>query len=300
MKEIFYLQCTIFLLVAVGFFLKRKGMVGSEGQKFLTNLVILVVLPCNIVKAFCMEFSGNMGNDLLTVLLIAIAVQVLAVIYGKLVFRAEPEGRSKCLRYGTICSNAGFLGNPIAEGLYGPYGLLLASIFLIPVRVMMWTEGISIFSGIKDPKAAFKKSATHPCILACGIGIILLLTGFRFPVPIQSTITYLGACNTALSMLVIGMILGNMELKTFLDKTAWIYCMHRLVLLPLLCYIATGFLPISATVRGLVVILTAMPAGATTSILAAQYDMEPEFATKLVVCSTLLSLPSLAVWSMIL
>ena len=29
-------------------------------------------------------------------------------------------------QYATVCSNAGFLGNPVAEGLYGSLGLLYA------------------------------------------------------------------------------------------------------------------------------------------------------------------------------
>lgn len=45
MKEVFILQCTIFMLVAVGCFLKRKGIVNREGQKCITDLVIDVVLP---------------------------------------------------------------------------------------------------------------------------------------------------------------------------------------------------------------------------------------------------------------
>ena len=51
---------------------------------------------------------------------------------------------------------------------------------------------------------------------------------------------------------------------------------------------------------GILVLLAAMPAGATTSILAEKYDMEPAFATKMVIFSTLLSLPTICVWSMLL
>ena len=47
----------------------------------------------------------------------------------KIVYRKEAIGRRKCLEYGTICSNAGFLGNPIAEGVFGAEGLVLASFF---------------------------------------------------------------------------------------------------------------------------------------------------------------------------
>lgn len=59
-------------------------------------------------------------------------------------------------------------------------------------------------------------------------------------------------------------------------------------------------LPVSDIARGLSVILAAMPAGATTGILAEKYNAEPAFATKLVVLSTLLSIPTIAVWMLIL
>lgn len=300
MRELINLQCTIFLLVGTGFFLRRIRLVSREGQKCITDLVIYVILPCNIVKAFCMDFTDQAGGELVTVLFLSMAVQAVCMGYGKIMFRKQTEGRRKCLLYGTICSNAGFLGNPVAEGIYGTYGLLLASFFLIPQRIMMWTEGVAIFSGSRDSRSALKKAVLHPCVLACVTGIFLMLTGLRPPAPVAGAIAYLGACNTAFSMLVIGMILSDMDLKTLLDKTAWRYCVHRLVILPLLFYVLIGFLPVSSTVRGLVVLLTAMPAGATTSILAAKYNMEPEFSTKLVICSTLLSLPSLTVWSMLL
>lgn len=300
MHTLINLQITIFLLVAVGFLLKRTGLVGTEGQKNMNDLVIYVILPCNILKAFMMDFADGMGEELLIVLLLSIGVQILSVIYGKLVFGRKPEGKRKCLQYGTICSNAGFLGNPVAEGVFGSYGLLLASVFLIPQRIMMWTEGLATFSGTKEGKAAVKKVVTHPCILACLLGIVLLLTGWRFPAPVTGAITYIGSCNTAMSMMIIGMILGSMDYRTLYDRTVVTYTVHRLVVIPLLVYGLLYFLPISQTVRGLIVLLVAMPAGATTSILASKYQMEPEFATKMVIFSTLLSLPTICAWSIFL
>lgn len=300
MAEIINLQITMFLMVAVGIFLRRRELVSQEGQKCLTDLVINVILPCNIIKAFCIEFAPGMERDLVMIVLISAFIQAVAVVYGKVVFRAWPEGEQKNLRYGTICSNGGFLGNPISEGVFGSYGLLLASVFLIPLRIMMWTEGIAIFSGVHDRKGAIKRAATHPCIIACAVGLVLMATGLRFPAPVMKAITYLGTCNTGMSMLIIGMILAKLQPKDLLDKTALLYSAHRLVILPLLVYGAVLLLPASREVRGISVLLTAMPAGATTSILASKYGVEPEFASKLVVCSVLLSLPTLAVWSLIL
>ena len=40
---------------------------------------------------------------------------------------------------------SGFLGNPIAEGIYNEVGVLYISIFLIPMRIVMWSVGTTYF-----------------------------------------------------------------------------------------------------------------------------------------------------------
>lgn len=119
--------------------------------------------------------AGEHLKDYLVILGISIAIQIFCTFYGKIVYRKEAIGRRKCLEYGTICSNAGFLGNPIAEGVFGAEGLVLASFFLIPQRIMMWSAGLAVFTGSTDRKATAKKVLTHPCIIACVIGLILML-----------------------------------------------------------------------------------------------------------------------------
>ena len=300
MSTIISLQFTIFSLILVGFIAKRIGLVSEAGQKNLTDLVLYIILPCNILDAFAKGASRDELGTYLTIFLIAAAIQVISVIYGKRVFRNHSEGHRKCLEYATLCSNAGFIGNPVTEGLFGAEGLALASVYLIPLRIMMWSSGLAVFSGSHDRKATVKKVVTHPCILSCILGIVLKLLGLQLPSLIMEPVRALGKCNTALSMLVIGMILERIDLKHFLDKTVFIYCLHRLVLLPALIWLLLRPLPISHTVFSICVLLTAMPAGATTSILAEKYGMEAEFATKLVIVSTLLSLPSICIWSIIL
>ena len=300
MKELLSLQFTIFVLLAVGFLVKKIRIVGAEGQRNITDLVIYVVLPCNIVLSFLSGMTRDTLRDCLTILLISIGIQVFGVIYGKLLYRNQPEDRKKSLTYAIICSNAGFLGNPIAEGVFGATGLMYASVYLIPQRIMMWSEGLAIFSGEKDRKGTLKKVVTHPCVIACVIGIILMLTGAELPELIKTPLSTIGRCNTALSMFVIGMILADIDLKTILDRTVVWYTVNRLVIIPLLVYGVCLLLPVSPVVRGVSVLLAAMPAGATTSMLALKYGRDPEFATRLVVFSTLCSIPAIMIWSMIL
>ena len=300
METLVTLQITIFLLVAVGFVLKRIHIVGPQGQKNINDMVIYVILPCNILRAFLDSPAENGFLSYLEVLIISVFIQAFCVIYGKIAFRKEPEGRQKCLRYGTICSNAGFLGNPIAEGVYGAEGLMLASIYLIPQRIMMWSSGLAVFSGTSDKKQTIKKVLTHPCILACILGIMFMLADIQLPPGLDGMVTAVGNCNTAMSMMVIGMILADINIRDFWDKTVVKYTIHRLIIIPAAVYAVCRFLPLDRTAFGICVLLAAMPAGATTSILAEKYDMEPAFATKMVIFSTLLSLPTICIWSLLL
>ena len=300
MTDVLSLQITMFLLILVGVIIKKAKIISPAGQKNINDLVIYVVLPCNIVKSFMIDCDGDIFRQFGLVFIISIGIQVVSVILGKLIYGKKEVGHRMSLQYGLICSNAGFLGNPVAEGVFGSIGLAMASIFLIPMRVMMWSSGIAIYTQSTDWKATFKKVVTHPCILGCFIGPILMVSQLRLPVFMTSTITAIGNCNTGLSMMVIGMILADANIFTIFNKEILAYSLIRLILMPVTLFAICKALSVPALVTGVCVLLTAMPAGATTSILAIKYHADELFATKLVVASTVLSMITIPVWSLIL
>lgn len=50
MNNLFTQQGMIFVLIVAGVLIKRLNIVNDEGQKCMTNLMIDVILPCNIIK----------------------------------------------------------------------------------------------------------------------------------------------------------------------------------------------------------------------------------------------------------
>ena len=300
MQQNLLLQFTIFTLIAVGFLVRKLNLVSEQGQKGLTNLVVYVILPANSLRAFFVADLSVVKSQGLWVLGISIAIQIFGSFYSRLVFRRETEAQKKSLRLATICSNSGFLGNPLAEGIYGADGLSLANIYVTPVRVILWSAGLAIFTGSHDWKASLKKTLTHPCILAILLGVPGMLLRLQLPELLMKPLTALSNCNTAASMMVIGMILSRVQPKELLDKSVLHYALHRLIIIPAIVYAACLPLPISPMARGLCVILAAMPAPANTSILADMYNQDPLYATRLVVVSTLLSIPTTAIWCAIL
>ncbi len=300
MKDIIAMQVTMFALIFIGMMAKKRKLVSEEGQKNITDLVIYIVLPCNILSAFMAGSIEGVLGQFLMVLIISIGIQIFSSVAGKILYARKEISHQMSLRYGLICSNAGFLGNPVVEGMFGEMGLAMANMFLIPLRVMMWSSGLAIYTRSNDWKGTIKKVVTHPCILACIAGILVMSLQISLPDILADVLQTVGRCNTALSMMVIGMILAKADLRQLFDREVLLYSVLRLVLVPGLVYGVCRILSMPYLVTGICVILTGMPAGATTSILASKYHADEIFATRLVIASTVLSMITIPLWGMVL
>lgn len=304
------LQGQLALLMGIGAFLRKIGMVDADGKKLLTDLVINLVLPFNIIQSFLMPFSWEIMASTFSILIVSIVLQVGCVLLAAFAFMRYAFPQKAVMQYGVVCSNAGFLGNPIAEGIFGSEGLLLASVYLIPQRIVMWSVGIGYFSdnsSITSPQEkrrhfweVFRKTITHPCIVAVGVGMVLLVTQLQLPAFLRNTIKSISSCNTALSMLLIGVIMQEGGFRKLLSKDVNVYCLIRLVLIPALVWLGCWVFHVNAFVTGVSVVLAAMPMGGTTAILAAKYDCDAALAARCIAVSTLLSLATTPVWCLFL
>ena len=216
--------------------------------------------------------------------------------------RAEisDEKHRKVLQYATICSNAGVLGNPIAEGIFGSMGLLYASIYLIPQRTFMWSAGLTYYTRCPSKKELARKVLPHPCIIAVAFGMVLLVTGTTLPGFLGSTVNSIAGANTAVSMMLIGSFLVGVNVKSMFQKTFYYYSFVRLFLIPFLVFVPCRLLGLDSMVTGVSTILAAMPAASSTAILAAKYECDEVFASKCVVFTTVLSMVTIPVWCLFL
>ena len=294
------LQAQLFLYIIAGFVLTRIGTITPAGRKSLSDLLINFILPCNIICSFQIDLTGGILASCGVMIAVSLGVQLFYLLSSRVLYPGSSPGRLACLRYATVCSNAGFLGIPIIGGVYGAMGTLLTSVLLIPQRVVMWSAGLSLFTRT-DGKSVLKKLATHPCIVAVLIGFVLMLSGNpSLPGPLQKALSGASGATTCLSMLVIGSILAGAEHIDLKDRMMWWYTLVRLVLIPLAVFAILSLLPIDPMVRGVMVLASGMPAGSTTAILAARYDGDAPFASCLVFVSTLLSLITLPVLCLLL
>lgn len=297
--ELGSLQLTLFALMLTGAVLKKRGVIDEAGKRCLSDLCINIVIPCNIFKSCLIQFNMDILRSCSLLLLSAVLMQVLCLLLNRSLFERYDSQRKKVLQYCTIVPMSGFLGNPIAEGIYDQVGVLYTSIFLIPMRIVMWSMGTSYFVAGEgtDKKKVLKNVLTHPCLVAIYLGILCMVTQLRLPSVITETVRYIGNCNSALSMFIVGTILTDVPLRSIFSRDTVLFSVLRLGLLPAAALGLGLLLGLETAPLGVSVLMTGMPAGATAAIFAAKYGSDAPFATRCVVFTTLLSMVTLPLWA---
>ncbi len=297
--ELGSLQLTLFALMLTGAVLKKRGVIDEAGKRCLSDLCINIVIPCNIFKSCLIQFNMDILRSCSLLLLSAVLMQALCLLLNRFLFNRYDPQRKKVLQYCTIVPMSGFLGNPIAEGIYDQVGVLYTSIFLIPMRIVMWSMGTSYFVAGEgtDKKKVLKNVLTHPCLVAIYLGILCMVTQLRLPAVITETVRYIGNCNSALSMFIVGTILTDVPLRTIFSRDTVLFSVLRLGLLPAAALGLGLLLGLETAPLGVSVLMTGMPAGATAAIFAAKYGSDAPFATRCVVFTTLLSMVTLPLWA---
>lgn len=283
------LQIELFIFMFIGYILNKTGIISAKARKSLTDLVIFVVLPCNIVYSFMLKMNMEIIQSGIVIFFVSLGIQILCELLSRVLYPFANTEQKKVLKYATICSNAGFMGSPLVQGLYGLQGLLFASIYLIPQRIVMWSSGIACFSSASG-KEVVKKVLTHPCIIAVFIGIVVMALQLDLPPFIDKSLAGASNCTMFLSMVVIGGILAEISFKSVFNKISFYFSFIRLIFIPLLVLGVCYLLQLPLMVSAVATVLAGMPAGTTTAILAEKYEGDSSLAVEIIFLSTALSL----------
>ena len=271
----------------VGFICTKLRLIDDNSRKTLIDLLLCVFLPCSILSSFFFTSRSELPVFGI-VFLISVLIIVFSFIFSKYIFyRKAKSEQKKVLIYATVVSNAGLIGTPMIEGIYGIDTLIYVAAYLIPIRVALWTIGVAIFAA---QKSSIIKVIFHPSMIATYIGLLVIITGYT-PFPLAHRVIFsLGGCLTPVSMIVVGSILGTVKPENLF--TGWIayFTVIRLILIPIMVMGIMTIFRLDSILLGVAVVLSGTPAGTTTSILADKYGSDREFASKIVFVTTLLSI----------
>ncbi len=275
----------MFIYMMIGFLLYKKKFVTKQGSRELGLILLYVILPVVIVKAYLVTFS----MELLKGLILSFLASLLALLLSVFLSRAVFGGRYPIEQFSSAFSNAGFIGIPLVEMTFNDsMAVFYVSSFVALLNILQWTYGIVIMTGKKD-SIALKKITTNPIIISFLIGIILFFLPVELPEVLGSAVTAIASMNAPVAMIILGIYLAQMKLKDlFTDKITYLCALMRLIVIPLLTAVIMALIPGNEMLKMSVLIVAATPVGSNVAIFAQMEDLDYTQAVKDICLSTVL------------
>ena len=286
----------MFLLMAVGLILFKTKKLSLEGSRSIGNVLLYVVIPAVVIKAYLGEKTEGAVVDLVLSFALSLIGLAVAMLISSYCFKKDPIEK-----FGAAFSNAGFIGIPIVSVLYGDQAVFYVSAFVAFVNIFQWTYGVWVLTG--DTKSVSIQSlVSNPFIISLMIGLGLWMTGITLPIPLHRCIESFANMNAPLAMLSLGTYLAQIPFKeVFSSQKSWLASGVRLVIIPIITLAIFSIIPIrNEMIKTALLIVAATPIGSNVAIFAQLYDGDYSQAVKDVCLSTLCCIVTLPVLMMIM
>jgi len=257
------------ILMAVGYYLRNKGVLTDDGESALTYLLVSVTMPAMVVNAMNIKFSFEQLKTGAVLLALAIMFDILLILLGNISsVKTEDNEKKKMIKYSVALMNGGFMGFPLAYQIYGSQGMFFATMFHTPNIVFMWTYGVSLLLGKKKIKNRYKYMFLNPGMIGVYVGLVLYFTQIQLPLFAVNLLELLTNVTTVLSMIIIGSKIATIGIKnSFTDKEAYFAAFFRLIVSPLLMIVLMKFLNFDQMTEQIYVIYSALPVAVLMPIL---------------------------------
>lgn len=280
----------VFILITVGFILKKLNMIDEHGSKQLTGILLMIVTPCVLINSYQKEFKTEYAFNLFLAALFTILIHVIMIIISTLLYKKEETKRYRINIFSAIYSNCGFMAIPLLSAVLGEDGVFYGSAYLAVFNIFYWTHGVILYSGSKKA-LSLKKAFLNPGVIGTILSLLLFIFQISLPKIILEPVKYLAGLNTPLAMIVLGAYLANINFKNTLKKLS-IYTVSflRLILFPIIAIVLAKIMHLDNTVATAVLISSACPTATVTTLFAAKFNLDAEYASELVSISTILSI----------
>lgn len=251
MVDVFSITIPIFVLIGIGYAAFRTGLMEPAHVRAFGGFVLNFALPALIVRALATRRPAEIANAryLLIYGLASLAVFFLMFALMRVV-RRQPQKASAIRALGSVASNSGFIGYPVAAlALGAPAGVALSlnmafeNIVLIPLALALAESadggGRSVGQTVKDTAA---RLARNPLILAITAGVFLSLTGIGLPGPTARAVDMLANAAGAVALCAIGGSLVGLRIDGLAGDVALVV-FGKLVLHPAAVFIGLTLAP---------------------------------------------------------
>ncbi len=289
----------VFILVFVGYFIKRRGLINENFNRTASKVVFKVTLPALVFQKIATTNYRDVF-DIKLVLYSNIAILaffIISWIIGVLVTR---DGKNQgAFIQGAFRSNFSIIGFALINNAFGPDVLARAAImlaFIMPLYNVLCIIALTVplhKEGPTDIKKILIDIVTNPLIIAVLVSLPFSFLGTHFHPIISTTIGYLAQLTLPLALLSIGGSLSFHRVKQNLGLVLGSSSI-KIVFMPLLLTWTAVLFGFKSTDLGILFFLFGCPTAVVSYIMADAMGSNGKLAGDIVFFTTLGSIFTLS------
>ena len=276
----------IFIIIGLAMFVGRYK---SLNVQTLSRVSIYLFSPALIL-------SNLVGTDmkmveLSNILFATILLCTVMVIVGSIVARLMRFERKMASSFilAVFIMNSGNFGLPFIEFAFGSIGLEPAVVFTVGQALTAYLFGTYVASrGGGSVKTAVFNVLTIPMPYAFGLALWLNASATSLPTPIMKAADVLGDGIIPAALVILGLQLGSAKLNG-----RWLPIITatftRFFIGAAVAYGVTLLFGLQGLTRQVFIMQASMPAGILSGVLSTEFGGDPEYATAVILVTTLFS-----------
>lgn len=308
------------VMMVVGFICVKAKVLGEQALSGICNLILKATLP---LMVFSNAVAGATRHDLIDsgaiLVMMSLMYALLIVIFRLLAHLMRLEvNRGRIFQAAFIFGNGGFIGLPIILAVFPERGALYFALMSIIDQVVLWTYGAAICKRVEDRStpmddnpaknwAARLKGLINPPLVGVTLAVLAILIGIRIPDDLLTPMHSVGSTSTPLSMIYIGGLLALRDWKGVLKyPDFYVGMLVRLLAFPIGFWALLTFVPpliglgtLDTAMVQVVTVAAGLPTMAALPMLAEKHRNNPEYATGIVLVTTVVSLFTLSAVSFV-
>ena len=295
----FEVVAPLFLLLCVGFLLKRLHMISEKTEKELNNLVFRCFLPLLLFyNVYTTDLSTSFQPHLILYSLLCMLFSCL-LFFLFIVLTVKENSKRGVMIQGMFRSNFVLFGLPVTIALFGEAASGVASIvigFVVPFINILSVIVLEIFRGGKiNGKEILRGIVTNPLVIASLLGAILLLTGLKLPYVVEKAVSDLTKTATPLAFVVLGSSFHFSDTKKYIRLLST-GVIGKLIVYPAMAVGVAILLGFRNEQLAVILAMSASPTAVSSYTMAQQMDGDGPLAGQLVVFTTLFSILTVFLW----
>ncbi len=264
----------VFLMIALGYGLRKSGFLPDEAWRPIEKLAINIFYPGFLIPAIWRaDLAGGSAAVAGTAVVAATLLVAGATLLARPLIRLEGPAYTSVFQ-GVIRWNS-FVFVPVIQSVYDPEGVALAAVaiaFIIPVSNIACVAVLARWGALhREPSALglLRSMIANPILVACLIGLALNLLRVPSIPGLSDSLDLVGAAALPLGLIVAGAGLSFAEVNRRRTVIAGVSLVKLGVMPPLMWFIAWALGGDSLS-QGIALICGAAPGSAASYVLARQ------------------------------